>query len=290
MQRDPAAVGLGDRLHDRESQPGATAVVRAAAALERLEQPVHRRRGPSPDPEFETRSIARPPSSPVRTSTWPPARLYRIPLSIRLPARRSSSRVSPRTRAGESCQRSATPEGAHVAGRGARRGGEVDALAPDHPALSARELHQPVEQLVHAVGRLEHAGPHLAQLADPRVGVGERDVGFRPYRGQRSAQLVARVGHEALLRLERARHRGQLPPREQPAQPGRHERGAAEREQVLERELALRRLRLRVGERAVQVAADQPVGHAQQQRRGHDQQPAVERGEPAAQAEPAHSR
>ena len=124
---------------------------------------------------------------------------------------------------------------------------------------------------------------HRAQLAHAGVRVGERDVDLGADDRQRAAQLVARVGHEALAGGERLGRRGELPPRERPPE-GRGDEGrAGERDQVLRAQLRERRAGVGRRQRALEVLGDQPVGRAQDDRHEDDEQAAVERGEPGPQ-------
>ena len=81
--------------------------------------------------------------------------------------------------------------------------GEVDGLAARQRLLAAGEHHQRLEQRLGAVGGLEHGLAHVAQVGVRGVGIGERDLDLGADDGQRRPQLVARVGDEATLALER---------------------------------------------------------------------------------------
>jgi hypothetical protein len=97
-------------------------------------------------------------------------------------------------RASPPATRSSTPR--HVA--------QVQRLRAQEPRLAAGQQHEPVQQRLGADRRLRHRHGDLAQLVHVGLGVGQRDVGLRADDRQRRAQLVAGVGEEAALRVERA--------------------------------------------------------------------------------------
>ena len=70
------------------------------------------------------------------------------------------------------------------------------------PALAGGERQQRGDEPLHALVGVAHDVGHRAQLVAVGVGIVERDVELGAHDGQRRAQLVRRVGHEAPLALE----------------------------------------------------------------------------------------
>ena len=161
------------------------------------------------------------------------------------PARCGGRRSRPGCRPGA---RAAGRRRARARARGRQRSAHARRLAP--PRGRARDRRE-VDRLAAASGRLARASTHQpSSSASVRsaasitpspisrsspaagVGVGERDVGLRADDGQRAAQLVAGVGHEAPLGGERARHRARARrPGEQPSRaPPATQRGARQRD------------------------------------------------------------
>ena len=206
-QGERAAVRLGHGADDREPEPAPG----VGAARSRRSNGSARRPSASSGmtgPLLATRSRAEPSApAPASSSATPPGTLWRTAFSTRFAARRSSSAASPRDRRRGRAARAARPTPRRPRARPAppRAAG-----APARSTASSRrsgpaaagQHHQPVEQRLGAVGRLEHDLAHLAQLGDGRVGVGQRHVGLGADHGQRAAQLVARVGDEAALGVE----------------------------------------------------------------------------------------
>jgi hypothetical protein len=87
----------------------------------------------------------------------------------------------------------------HVLGSG----GQVDLVVDGEAVLVAGEGEQCVDQRLRLVDGEPNVVAHAAQLGRGAVGFGEDDVDGRAHDGQRSAQLVAGVGDEPLLAVER---------------------------------------------------------------------------------------
>ena len=115
------------------------------------------------------------------------------------------------------------PEPGHLGAQGGEGGqdqvGEIDGAdrrrVDARRRLTARQQQQPGDQLVGAARRLAHDLGHPPQLRDIDVGVGQGDVDLRPQHGERRAQLVAGIGDEPALRVERG-----LQPVEHRVEPG----------------------------------------------------------------------
>ena len=212
LGRHGAAVGVHHRPDDREPQPGARRVGRALdrAAPERLEELLHPLRGDlratGADAQLRDRSAQpRPDLHAARRHVVPHRVLDEVPGHAF-----EEHRVAHRRRR---CAVLADPQPpAH--GLGPRRGqGGHDHVRQIHRAdgggvdgrghLAAGQQEQPGDQLVRPPGGLPDHLAHPPELGDVRVGVGEGHVDLGPQHRQRRAQLVAGVGDEAALRVER---------------------------------------------------------------------------------------
>jgi hypothetical protein len=207
-----------------------------------------------------------------------------------------------------------------------RRACQVGGLVARRHALATGEGQQPADEVLAAIDGLLDDPRHRAQVAGPRLRVGERHVELGADHGQRPAQLVAGLGDEPALggegvpeplehRVEGVRELTQLvaragrghqrrprvaaaghPPRgvgdlaqrpqqamrRGPAQAAGDDDRAGERERELLAQRSQRVRGERLGERPVQVAGHQRVGHRQQgaARGEHDER--EQGGEPEA--------
>ena len=144
--------------------------------------------------------------------------------------------------------------GADAPGGSAGDRGEVQRLAAGQAVAGASEHHQPVEQRVHLVDGAEHRVAHRAQFVHVGVRVGQRDVGLGADHGQRRcAARARRWPRSARGRRTPPCVAAQLAAGQRPAERGRDERRAGEREQVLGAELGQREIGLVERQRAVQV-------------------------------------
>ena len=206
----PWASTTARTIESPSPEPGVSAVRSTASAPERLEELLHPLRSDLRSPEL-TRSSATGPRSPVRISTQPAGTLCRTAFSTRFPATRSSSTGSPTVGAGARCSADPQPPAHRL---GPRRGqGGHDHVGKIHRAdgggvdgrghLAAGQQEQPGDQVVRPPGGLADHLAHPPELGDVRVRVGEGHVDLGPQHRQRRAQLVAGVGDEAALRVER---------------------------------------------------------------------------------------
>ena len=146
----------------------------------------------------------------VVTDTRPPGRLWPTAFSTRFATRRSSRRRSPATGAG--CRSAVTASPARVrfargvaerqaARRSRGRRGSRRVIAPSERASVSSDWTRRSVRSSRVVDRLGHR----AQLGVGGLRVGERHLELGAHDGQRRAQLVRRVGHEAPLAGEGAR-------------------------------------------------------------------------------------
>ena len=203
-----AAVRRRDRPHDRQPQPGAAsgaAVVGAGEALERLGLEPVREAGPVVgDLEHDRAVVAR-----GRTAlTSPPP--WRSALSTRLPSAcsirsGSSSAPSPLGRGdARSLARASRARSSNRVRTRSSSTAQLDRLAGDRqPALVRSRDHQQVlGELREPVDLLDGRAKRGAQLLG-RAARAPRELELGPQGRQRGAQLVAGVGDEDALALQR---------------------------------------------------------------------------------------
>ena len=185
-----------------------------AEALEGLEEALHLAGGDRRRRRWPPRGTRRRRRCRSAPAPGPPGTLWLTALSIRLRTRRSARAASPV--AGAGLELALDPQ---AQGRVARRRvaqdrrddrGEVERLPPVEAALARGEGQQRLEQSLLLLAERQQPSRGRAEGVDRRGGVGKRLLQQRPPQRHRRAQLVRRVGDEALLGAE-----GGLEPGEQ---------------------------------------------------------------------------
>jgi hypothetical protein len=121
--------------------------------------------------------------------------------------------------------------------RVARHHGQVYRLAVAEPLLPLSQREQRVDQLLLLLVFLERVAARFPEFVGGGGGVGDHHLEQRAGGGQRRAQLVRGVGHEASLRVIRPFERTQHPPRHHPAQASRDQRHDGQRDRRLDLEV-----------------------------------------------------
>ncbi len=271
----PWACTTARTIESPSPEPGVSAV-RSTGPRRNGSNSSSTRSGAISGPPELTRSSATGPRSPVRISTQPAGDVVPHRVLDEVPGHAfEQHRVAHRRRR---CAVLADPQPA-ARGLGPRRGqGGHDHVGKIHRAdgggvdgrghLAAGQQEQPGDQLVRPPGGLADHLAHPPELGDVRVGVGEGHVDLGPQHRQRRAQLVAGVGDEAALRVERrlqpvehrVEARGQL---------GHLAPGVPQRQTGVERLDRQPARRRRDGVQRAQHPPDQPPRH--DARRQHDE-------------------
>ena len=203
LERDRAAVRLGDRAHDGQPEPGAAVRGRrrrGRSARTRAARARAGSRGRRPRRSGSPRR-SRPPSRP---RMWVPGGVWRAAFSIRLSARRCRSSLDarrPPRAARRSTARGPRPSArARRPPRAARRPGRSGrGTGFGRASARASSSRSPTSRRIRRVERsagLGGVGLLAVELLGQQLEVGEQA-------GQRRAQLVRGVGDELALALER---------------------------------------------------------------------------------------
>ena len=272
----PWACTTARTIESPSPEPGVSAGAIDRSAPERLEQLLHPLRAISGPPE-PTRSWATGPRSPVRISTQPAGDVvpHRVLDEVagdaleqhRVADRRRRCAVLGDPQAPAAWPRPASRPGAGTTTSARSTGGRRPGRRPRAPRCGPAGAAPAISSLARRVASRTTVA-HPPELGDVRVGVGEGHVDLGPQHRQRRAQLVAGVGDEPALRVERrlqpvehrVEARGQL---------GHLAPGVPQRQTGVERldRQAARGRRDRV--QRAQHAPDQPPRH--DARRQHDE-------------------